>query len=758
MKKNLFLLISALSSLCLKSQTFYDINTIQNIQITFSQSNWDYMLDTAKAGSEGYIMAQSVSINGTIFDSVGVKYKGNSTYNPNQTKNPFHIELDHFKNQNYQGFTDIKLSNVAKDPSFLREVLSYSILRQYMAAPLSNYSLVYVNGNQIGLYVNSEAVTKKFVDKHFYSKNNSMFKCNPPAGAGPGTSAKPNLTYNGTDSANYYAAYEMESTVAWKDLINLCDTLANNMAALPNILDIDRAIWMLAFDNVFVNLDSYIGAFAQNYYLYQDNYNRFLSVIWDLNESLGTFSNTGLSNLTNTTAKQQMTPFLHQNDVAWPLIKNLLANARYKKMYVAHMKTILTENFGNNSYFTTAQGLQTVINTAVQNDPNKFYTYTQYQNNLTMDVPTGMGSAPGLSNLMNPRYNYLMALAEFSAAQPVISAINASPAIPVLNSNVTLTASVSNANSNAVFLGYRYAIDAPFVRVAMFDDGAHGDGTAGDGTYGASIPVNSSFIQYYFYAENNSAGVFSPARAEYEFYTLNASYATLNAGELVINELMAVNTSTVQDPSGSFPDWIELYNNTNQFINLSNLYLSDVILSPLKWKLPDNTIMAPYSYLGIWADMDTLQSGLHANFKLSAAGEDVILSYANGLVIDQVSFPIQTANISYARCTNATGPFGYDNIPSYLMPNCLSSGIQEIKESSLFVYPNPAQNELTIVAEEDVKSIEIINLLGICVKKLDLSNSGRTKNEHIILPVSELSQGIYQLRINGNRLRQFIKI
>ena len=112
------------------AQSFYDINTIQTISITFSQSNWDYMLDTAKAGSDGYIMAQSVNVNGTIYDSVGVKYKGNSTYNPSYVKNPFHIELDTYKEQDYEGYKDIKLSNVAKDPSFLREVLSYSILRQ----------------------------------------------------------------------------------------------------------------------------------------------------------------------------------------------------------------------------------------------------------------------------------------------------------------------------------------------------------------------------------------------------------------------------------------------------------------------------------------------------------------------------------------------------------------------------------------------------------------------------------------------------
>ncbi|HNG13694.1 MAG TPA: CotH kinase family protein, partial [Saprospiraceae bacterium] len=124
----------------IKAQTLYDINTIQDIKIEFTQSNWDYILDTAAAGKDEYVMAKYVIINGVVFDSVGVKYKGNSTYKPNQAKNPLHIELDTWKNQDYEGYTDIKLSNVAFDPSFIREPLSYTILRQYMDAPQSNYA------------------------------------------------------------------------------------------------------------------------------------------------------------------------------------------------------------------------------------------------------------------------------------------------------------------------------------------------------------------------------------------------------------------------------------------------------------------------------------------------------------------------------------------------------------------------------------------------------------------------------------------
>ena len=121
------------------AQTFYQVDSIQTIEITFTQSNWDYQMDTAKAGLEDYIVAAECKVNGVSFQNVGVKYKGNSSYRSNQTKNPLHIELDYINDkQNYQGYKDIKLGNGFSDPSFVREVLSYEILRNYMSAPLSN--------------------------------------------------------------------------------------------------------------------------------------------------------------------------------------------------------------------------------------------------------------------------------------------------------------------------------------------------------------------------------------------------------------------------------------------------------------------------------------------------------------------------------------------------------------------------------------------------------------------------------------------
>lgn len=742
------LLVLIVSTFSLKAQDLYYINTIQTIRITFSQSNWDYMLDTATTGSDGYIMAQSVEINGVVFDSVGVKYKGNSTYNANQAKNPFHIELDTYKNQNYGGYTDLKLSNVAKDPSFVREVLGYQILRQYMHAPLSNYANVYVNGNLIGLYVSSESVSKKFVGKHFYSTDNTFIKCNPIAGAGPGSSAKPNLVYLGTDSASYDAAYEMQSDFGWNDLIHLTDTLKNYTSAVEKILDVDRALWMISFDNAVVNLDSYIGGFAQNYYLYKDDNNRFNPVVWDLNEAFGTFSQTGTGNLNSTTSKQQMSHLLHLNDTQWPLIQKLLAIPMYKRMYVAHLKTILTENFSNSSYSATASALQSLITTSVNADVNKFFTNTQFQSNLNSDVTSGMSSAPGITNLMNARANYLLSQADFTAVPPSLLLSDVSNVSTTLGGSVWF--SVTTNTQASVYLGYRSSVQDKFIRVMMYDDGNHNDGVAGDLVYGASIPLNSSTIQYYFYLENANAGIFYPARAEHEFYSLTVDFPQITPGQLVINEFMAVNTETQLDPNGDYEDWIELYNNTNQALSLKGLYLSDNATNPLKWQFNDNATIPANGYVIVWADNDTLQSGFHTNFKLAASGETLILSYADGTVLDSISYLDQVADFSMQRCPNGTGDFDIQGA-TFNSINCVAS-LEEKQSTSFTIYPNPSDGTFQILSENPIDHVAIYGLNGQLIAQFV---GFQEKLISVELPMTV--SGMYLVEIDGQFVKYILK-
>ena len=94
MKKIILFNLFILSGIEMFAQNFYDRATVQTIEIFFGFTNWDSQLDAATS-TDTYIIADSVRINGITFDSVGVKYKGNSSYNPNNNKNPLHLELDH---------------------------------------------------------------------------------------------------------------------------------------------------------------------------------------------------------------------------------------------------------------------------------------------------------------------------------------------------------------------------------------------------------------------------------------------------------------------------------------------------------------------------------------------------------------------------------------------------------------------------------------------------------------------------------------
>lgn len=126
---------------------------------------------------------------------------------------------------------------------------------------------------------------------------------------------------------------------------------------------------------------------------------------------------------------------------------------------------------------------------------------------------------------------------------------------------------------------------------------------------------------------------------------------------VVINELMAVNFSVAKDQNNQYDDWIELYNNSSGQVDLSEHYLSDSKSNLKKWKFPAGTIIDGKSYLVVWADSDTLQPGLHTNFKLSSDGEKVYLVTPDLEIWDKVEYGPKSDEIAYARSPNGVGEF-----------------------------------------------------------------------------------------------------
>jgi hypothetical protein len=419
----------------------------------------------------------------------------------------------------------------------------------------------------------------------------------------------------------------------------------------------------------------------------------------------------------------------------------MLANPTYKKMYIAHMKTIMNENFANGLYLDSANAIMTAISGAVNADPYKFFSYAQFQSSLSSNT-TGTGggpggsSIPGIQVLMDARNSYLQSTTEFQQIAPNLINPNAGP-VPI-PFGTTFHFYVEATNASEVWVGYRLDKSKRFNKIQMFDDGMHDDGGANDGVYGAPAMANGTYVQYYFYAQNNNAGLFLPARAEHEYFDLNFAYSSVNTGEVVINEFLSNNNIQLDEYAES-NDWIELYNNTSEIKSLDGLYLTDDATNSVLWAFPANTHIAPHGFLMIWADDDQWQTIRHTNFNLSSLSG--VLQLTNGSqIIDQISYGSQSPDISFGRFPNGTGNF-QPMSTSFHATNNGSIGREESAENILHIYPNPFHDSFQIQSEDIISQIEIYNGWGALIFQ---QKQNTNLNE---IPTQDWVAGIYYVRI-----------
>lgn len=730
----------------------FDLGSVREIKLRFAQPDWRTQLETLYAqGDDGRLIAD-IEIDGTLLRDVGVRFKGYSSYSAGRIKNPFNIDLNTVHaGQGYQGFNKLKLSNVFQDPSFLREVLSYEIARQYMPASRCAFANVWVNDTLIGLYNMVEDVGRDFAQEHFGTRDGSFFKGNPPmvdlTGENCSLSDSP-----GYDSAAYYGIYSIQSEHGWGHLLELIDALNQHPERIDSMLNVDRALWMHALNYALINFDSYVG-YAQNYYLCRDADGLWNTIPWDLNMSFGAFRLTDASTYWNGFSIAQamsMNPLSHYSGVSVfprPLMRSLFNDPMRRRMYLAHLRTIMDEQITSGAYYQLAQELRAVIDPHVQADPNKFYTYQGFLDNLDAQVSFTI-AYPGLKQLMDGRLSYLSTYPGYNG-QPSIAEVQHAPEDIAVGQQLAITAAISGADT--AFIGYRFAPRGKFRYAPLHDDGQHGDGQAGDGVFGALIIAEANLVEFYLYAENATAGEFSPRGAAHQTHKV---LTRLAPGQLVINEIMADNRGAAVDASGHAGDWVELYNASSATISTADLHLSDDPAEPTKWALPMRTL-APGQYLILWADEREGQGDDHASFKLNAEGEALLLAYDAEAVIDEVAFGPQYPIYSWARAPNGTGVFKR-MAPTFGGYNFEQPGYAP--DAAFQLWPNPATTQVLAFIDRDGDfEVEVFRADGRQVA----GPIKRNRRQLIELETYALPAGHYSLRArfsDGTLTKPFIII
>lgn len=626
-------------SLAQSGKKIFDTSILHEIRINFSTPNFYDSLNhyyVENYNSDIPYMMADISIDGDKVDSVGIRFKGFTSYDSPSKKKPLKIDFNEFvKGKKYEKLRKLNLNTGFGDPAMQRDAYSYFLFRELgVPAPRTSFTKVYLNDQYWGVYVMVEQVDKRFLKDNYDSSKGNLFK----------NKGWSNLEWKGSDAEEYKKNFELKTNkeeADWTRFVKLIHTIDNSSDqefrdSISSIFNVEQFLKVLAVDVFTGNWDSYLDN-ARNWYMYQDHKTGIFHWIpWDYNLALG--GKLLEENSTTTDIKN----FSIQNPADEKvLIKRLLNIPEYRKQYYQYFCQLLNHIITPEKVENYIKANRSLIEEAYKTEPHQIYTFDDFSKDISSD--------------------------EGSLTHKIIAQLQAKKAE---------LAGLYNCNATAAI--------------------------------------------------------------EYQAITINEVVAS--------NDSTSLNT----DSAGEYDDWIELYNNSNSAIDLSNTFLSDDKDKLNKWQFPANTIIAPDAYLIVWADKDTGQEGLHANFKLKKSGESLYLSNVDLTAIDSMSYSELKTNEAYARVPNGTGDFE-KQASTFGKNNEITSSSEEIKLSKAKVYPNPTRDRITIeMTERRPYYIQLFSTYGRQLQVWDNDEAA----ESLTIDISRLPEGSYFLHITDKESRQ----
>ena len=642
------------------SSKLYDESVIETIYLDFDQADFKSQL-TQNYASKTEIPA-TLRYKDKTLEQVGVRYRGNTSYSRAGDKKSFSIDLEWAtEGQDINGYNELKLNNGYEDPSSMREVVYANLARKNIPSARGNFVNLVVNGENYGVYLNIQKLEKDHVKEWFFDGDATRWRAERSTSGGgfgggfggafgAGTSTLNDLGENGSD---YEDAYTLKSATVvdpWQDLANAAHALgsvsdATSIEELNQYMDVDAALWFIATENIFTDDDGYINKGGMDYYVYFDLFTgRLVPIEYDGNSAMDDRLATSWN------------PLYKMNDTNFPLMNKLFNIPELRERYLAHYRTIMEESLKPEIAENLIDGYKDLINTYVAAPAAvREYSYGQFESEVV-----------ALKDYFSTRYNYLMNHADLSgSAVSITSVVDAVAGVPSVRPKDTESVEVSTTvegNVKAAYLYYGTGLAGRFTKVPMMANG---------GQFTATIPPmpKSEYVRYYVEAiANNSAGTatYSPVGAEHDVYIYQVQAAAAVQSPVVINELVADNETIVTNALDEYADWIELYNNSAQAVDLSGWYLTDEDTQLQRWAFLSGTVIDAGATLVVWADDNADElGGLHANFKLSAGGEYVYLVNPALEFADQVVFEDAPEDQSYARTPNGSGAFEWTTSPSF---------------------------------------------------------------------------------------------
>ena len=732
-----------------ESWKLYSDNSVARIDISVDPASLEWMYNNVESDSEHFAsMHFKNNLIDESVDSIGFRLRGN-TSRVSQKKS-FKVSFNTFiSGREFYGVDKLNLNGEHNDPSIIRSKLCFDLFNDFgMTASRAIHTRVYINGIYYGLYISVEHIDDEFLDKNFEDASGNLWKCLYPA----------DLTYLGDDPDLYKfdsgdrPAYELTTNEDVNDytqlarLIGIINNTPSNLLpdSLEKILAVPEVLKYFAMNILVGSWDDY-WSLMNNYYLYHNpTENKFHWIPYDYDNTFGIdwfdidWSNVDPYNF----------PLIASGPR--PLATILMDNPQYRNLYTHYLEFYRANVFHLNLWENRIDSIKNLIEPYAEEDTfrTKDYGFTMDDFNESYSVVgySNQHVKKGLKQYIVYRYNTLSSyLSYVPDASPIVYDIKWTPEIPSANDSVYVTiAAFSHEEMSEVSIRYTpegsgttevypmtYRPVAETKKVEEADRWVGVIPPIGEGKSGTfRIFVKGANQDSVLYPRYKSIFVGSPV---------------ITTSDLLINEFCADNDSVIQDNAGEYNDWIEIYNPSENSINLSGVYLTDKPDNLTKWKFPEGVSIGTGEYLLIWCDEDQEQGDLHTNFALSADGEFIALTSSDGItVIDSISFSGQTTDVSYGRFPDAG-----DNWQSFSQPTPGSSnnitGIDDennlVEDFVLFQnYPNPFNPTTSIeyrVLSKGYVSLKVFDVLG---------------REVATLVNEEKQQGVYEIEFSRNNI------
>lgn len=147
------------------------------------------------------------------------------------------------------------------------------------------------------------------------------------------------------------------------------------------------------------------------------------------------------------------------------------------------------------------------------------------------------------------------------------------------------------------------------------------------------------------------------------------------SAQIVINEVVSNNQSSLTDQDGEYSDWIELFNAGTSSVNINGYRISDNPDSLNKWTFPSTTIGSGQFLKVFCSGKNKFGNQLHTNFTIASTGETIYLSDAGGSVIDNLSIGNLPPDQSYGHYPDAGSFIGYLSFPTPAATNNIASQV-----------------------------------------------------------------------------------